>query len=186
MQLLRHVELNARQIINFRAALQAQLTRAIAGLGMNDVRELRGRYDCIEWQPLDERVRSRRSHRTEFTVSPSFQAERGQDPVPPLPSEKESLQAPSDCGVAAIVSNHFIPSHVMDLMLGRMANRGMDGLESGREGVIPSGLNHYALHVLVKGSSRTRSKQEHLSSNLGLYAGEIRPRVRKEVLTSDS
>src|SRR3990172_11453331 len=48
MQLLRNVELNAQQIINFRAILQAQLSRAIAALGMKDLRELRGRYDFVQ------------------------------------------------------------------------------------------------------------------------------------------
>ena len=47
MQLLRNVEVNTQQIINFRAILQAQIAKAIAALGMKDIRELRGQYDRI-------------------------------------------------------------------------------------------------------------------------------------------
>ena len=51
MQLLRNVDLNTQQIINFRATLQAQMIKAIAALGMKDIRELRGRYDTIRVAP---------------------------------------------------------------------------------------------------------------------------------------
>jgi glutamate synthase domain-containing protein 2 len=133
MQLLRNVEINTQQTINFRAILQAQTARAIAALGMKDIRELRGRYDCIEWPLMEERVQARRRRRTEISRS----ASEGQRPVP------------SDCGVAAIVSNHFIPCHVMDQMLDRMANRGMDGVGIWKGGCYPEHMDHYALHVLI-------------------------------------
>ncbi len=78
MQLLRNVEINAQQIINFRAILQAQTARAIAALGMKDIRELRGRYDCIEWSLMEERVQERRRRRTEISRRPAFEETDGQ------------------------------------------------------------------------------------------------------------
>ena len=65
MQLLRDVELNMQQIINFRATLQAQITRAIAALGMKDIRELRGRYDAFTWPLMEARVEDHRRRRAE-------------------------------------------------------------------------------------------------------------------------
>jgi glutamate synthase domain-containing protein 2 len=67
MQLLRNVEINAQQIINFRAILQAQIAKAIAALGMKDIRELRGQYDRIQWSVLEERVKNRRRRRTDIS-----------------------------------------------------------------------------------------------------------------------
>ncbi len=181
MQLLRNVELNTQQIINFRAALQAQLIRAIAALGMNDIRQLRGRYDCIRWPLLEERVEShRRIREATPAVDVSLQPEIG-GPRHLSPLQVESAP-PSDCGVAAIVSNHFIPSHVMDLMLDRMANRGMDGVGIWKGGCYPHRLDHYALHVLVKGISQEEVELQHLARNLGLHFGKIRQRAREEVL----
>ncbi len=178
MQLLRNVELNAQQIINFRAILQAQTTRAIAALGMKDIRELRGRYDFVQWPLLEERVRERRRRRAEVSLARPFgrQGEtlqqRAADPMP----------APSDCGVAAIVSNQFIPSHVMDLMLDRMGNRGMDGVGIWKGGCYPLHMDHYALHVLVKGALQSDVEQEYASREPDLDPGEIRRRARQEVL----
>jgi glutamate synthase domain-containing protein 2/FAD/FMN-containing dehydrogenase/glutamate synthase domain-containing protein 3/ferredoxin len=182
MQLLRNVELNTQQIINFRAILQAQIIRAIAALGMKDIRQLRGRYDCIRWSLLEERVESHRKSRkalAEADVSPRPEI-RGLHPLSPL--RVESHPPPSDCGVAAIVSNYFIPSHVMDLMLDRMANRGMDGVGIWKGGCYPHRLDHYALHVLIKGVSQEEVELQHLTRNLGLHFGKIRQRAREEVL----
>ena len=78
----------------------------------------------------------------------------------PATIRRRTAAPPSDCGVAAIVSNHFIPSHVMDLMLDRMANRGMDGVGIWKGGCYPDHMDHYALHVLVKGILQSQVEQE--------------------------
>ena len=182
MQLLRDVELNTRQVINFRAALQAQVARAIAALGMKDVRQLRGRYEYLKWPSLEERVQGLRHHRLNpFFDSPST---IGRDQGAPAeePPVKESIQSPSDCGVAAIVSNRIIPSHVMDLMLDRMANRGMDGVGIWKGGCYPDHMDHYALHLLVKGIFQDDIEAEHLARDLGLHPRKIRQRAREKVL----
>ena len=182
MQLLRDVELNTRQVINFRAALQAQVVRALAALGMKDIRQLRGRYEYLEWQSLDERVRSLRHPRSNlsFDSLPAVAKNRG------APAEKhrvrESIPFPSDCGVAAIVSNRSIPSHVMDLMLDRMANRGMDGVGIWKGGCYPHRLDHYAFHLLVKGIFQENVEAEHLACDLGLHPRKMRQRAREKVL----
>jgi glutamate synthase domain-containing protein 2/FAD/FMN-containing dehydrogenase/glutamate synthase domain-containing protein 3/ferredoxin len=182
MQLLRDVELNTRQIINFRAALQAQVTRAIAALGMKDIRQVRGRYEFIEWQSLDERVRSRRHHRSNAPFVSLSAGWRNQETFGEEPILKEAIQPPSDCGVAAIVSNRSIPSHVMDLMLDRMANRGMDGVGIWKGGCYPHHLDHYALHLLVKGIFQDDVEAEHLARDLGLHPRKVRQRARERVL----
>ena len=166
MQLLRNVEINAQQIKNFRAILQAQTVRALAALGMKDIRELRGRYDCIEWPLMEERVRERRRRRTEIS----------------RPASGVQMPAPSDCGVAAIVSNHFIPSHVMDLILDRMANRGMDGVGIWKGGCYPHRMDHYSLHVLVKGVLQSQVEQEFLMKHPDTGFTEIRTKAREEIL----
>ncbi|MEW6376402.1 MAG: glutamate synthase-related protein, partial [Thermodesulfobacteriota bacterium] len=182
MQLLRNVELNTQQIINFRAILQAQVARAIAALGMKDIRELRGRYDCMEWPLLEERVRDRRGRRAEISSADALgKEESGEAPVI-KPLTVEPVHAPSDCGVAAIVSNHFIPSHVMDLMLDRMANRGMDGVGVWKGGCYPHHMDHYALHVLIKGTLQPQIEQEIMAEHPGMEPEEIRQRARQEIL----
>ncbi|NWG01509.1 MAG: FAD-binding protein [Syntrophaceae bacterium] len=185
MQLLRDVELNTRQIINFRAALQAQVIRAIAALGMKDIRQLRGRYDCFEWPSLEERVKGHRQQRSALSLAPPSTPIENQGAPSAEPFLKESISSPappSDCGVAAIVSNRPIPSHVMDLMLDRMANRGMDGVGIWKGGCYPSKMDHYALHLLVKGISQEDVEAEHLAQNLGLHPKKIRRRAREKVL----
>lgn len=176
MQLLRNVEINAQQIINFRAILQAQVIRALAALGMKDIRELRGRYDCIRWPSLEERVKERRRCRREI-LSPQRSKEE-----PRIISLKDSMSVPSDCGVAAIVSNHFIPTHVMDLMLDRMANRGMDGVGIWKGGCYPLYMNDYALHVLVKGIPQTQVEEAYRLREPDIDFEEIRRRARQETL----
>ncbi len=184
MQLLRDVEINARQIINFRAILQAQTVRALAALGMKDIRELRGRYDLIEWPLLEERVRQRRRRRAESTLAHSLDRQEGENISRLQPPAENTIPVPSDCGVAAIVSNHFIPSHVMDLMLDRMANRGMDGVGIWKGGCYPSHMDHYALHVLVKGRLQSDVEQEYRSGEPDIDPAEIRRRARQEILAA--
>ncbi len=179
MQLLRDVEINAQQIINFRAILQAQTARALAALNMKDIRELRGRYDCIEWPRLEERVQKRRRRRAETAVPCSLE---GQGEETRQASAPNPVPLPSDCGVAAIVSNRFIPSHVMDLMLDRMANRGMDGVGIWKGGCYPLHIDHYAFHVLVKGLLQSDVEREYQSREPDIDPEEIRRRARGEVL----
>ncbi len=150
--------------------------------GFEDIRELRGRYDVIEWPLLDERVRNRRSRRGEIAAAPMVKNEEDAELAASKLFESSSPQSPSDCGVAAIVSNRFIPSHVMDLMLDRMANRGMDGVGIWKGGCYPHRLDHYALHILVKGISQDAVEAELLSSNPELQLSEIRSGARQEVL----
>jgi len=166
MQLLRNVEINTQQLINFRATLQAQTARALAALGMKDIRELRGRYDTIEWPLMEERVRDRRRRRAEISK----------------PISEVQRSDPSDCGVAAIVSNHFIPSNVMDLMLDRMANRGMDGVGIWKGGCYPRRMDHYALHILIKGTLQPQVEEEYLSKYPDRNPEEIRQMARQEIL----
>jgi glutamate synthase domain-containing protein 2/FAD/FMN-containing dehydrogenase/glutamate synthase domain-containing protein 3/ferredoxin/glutamate synthase domain-containing protein 1 len=178
MQLLRDVEINAQQIINFRSILQAQTIRALAALGMKDIRELRGHYDCIQWPLLEERVRERRRRRAEISRTRPF----GRPEETPQQVTANPIPAPSDCGVAAIVSNHFIPSHVMDLMLERMGNRGMDGVGIWKGGCYPLHMDKYALQVLVKGILQSDVEQEYASREAALDPAELRRRARQEVL----
>src|SRR4030042_2373665 len=102
MQLLRYVEVNTQQIINFRAILQAQVARALAALGMKDIRELRGQYPCIEWPLLEKRVTQRRRRRTEILSATLASGEKQQTPAPVQQRASDSASTPSDCGVAAI------------------------------------------------------------------------------------
>jgi len=159
MQLLRDVELNTRQIINFRASLQAQVTRAIAALGMKDIRQLRGRYEYLEWQSLEERVRSLRHQRSNLSFDSPSAGRGNQGTLAEESLLKEPIPSPSDCGVAAIVSNRSIPSHVMDLMLDRMANRGMDGVGIWKEDVIPLIWIIMPFIYWSRGSFKTMSRQ---------------------------
>ena len=182
MQLLRNVELNTQQVINFRAALQVQIMRALAALKMKDIRELRGRYECIEWPLLEERVKERRRRRAEVSLS---RPPRRQEPAGPAFNQSPSLgttPAPSDCGVAAVVSNHFIPNHVMDLMLDRMANRGMDGVGIWKGGCYPHHLDHYAIHLLVKDILQSRIEEGYAVREPDLDPELIRRKARQEIL----
>ena len=177
MQLLRNVEINARQIINFRAILQAQMIKALAALGLKDIRELRGCYDRIAWPLLEERVQRRRSSR--LIAVPEQESAR----APGERLDPASVPSPADCGVAAIVSNRFIPSRIMDLMLDCMANRGMDGVGIWKGGCYPDHLDHYAFQVLIKGILQSRVEEEILAGHPGLDTGEVRRRARQETLT---
>jgi glutamate synthase domain-containing protein 2/FAD/FMN-containing dehydrogenase/glutamate synthase domain-containing protein 3/ferredoxin len=184
MQLLRNVELNAQQIINFRAILQAQTARALAALGIKDIRGLRGRYDCIEWPLLEERVRDRRHRRAEISLTDPLSKQESGKSAALQPLTTEPMPAPSDCGVAAIVSNHFIPSHVMDLILDRMANRGMDGVGIWKGGCYPHHLDHYALHVMVKGILQSQVEQEDTLREPDIDPKDIQRWARQKTLST--
>jgi glutamate synthase domain-containing protein 2/FAD/FMN-containing dehydrogenase/ferredoxin/glutamate synthase domain-containing protein 3 len=174
MQLLRNVEINTQQVINFRAILQAQIANATAALGLKDIRDLRGRYDSIEWPLLEGRVKERRRRRAEIVADTTRRAE----------TPAASARVPSDCGVAAIVSNRFIPNHVMDLMLDQMANRGMDGVGIWKGGCYSHHMDHYGFHVLVKGRLQSEVEEELLAKNPRMEEGELRQRARENILTS--
>jgi glutamate synthase domain-containing protein 2/glutamate synthase domain-containing protein 3 len=182
MQLLRDVEINTQQLINFRAILQAQVARAVAALGLKDIRDLRGRYDLIQWSVLEERVQKRRRRRSEISIEePSRIYPSG--PIQQY-SMSEAVPPPSDCGVAAIVSNHFIPSHVMDLMLDRMANRGMDGVGVWKGGCYPSHIDHYAIHILIKETLQPQVEEKFSLAHPNLTSEEVRQIARREILSS--
>jgi glutamate synthase domain-containing protein 2/FAD/FMN-containing dehydrogenase/ferredoxin/glutamate synthase domain-containing protein 3 len=183
MQLLRNVEINTQQLINFRATLQAQITRALAALGMKDIRELRGQYDRVQWSVLEERVQDRRRRRAELSL-PIMVGPKSEERVGAEPPRDKQVQDSADCGVAAIVSNHFIPSHVMDLMLDRMANRGMDGVGIWKGGCYPEYIDHYALHVLIKGPLQHPLEEEAALKDPGMDSEEIQRTARKKILIS--
>jgi glutamate synthase domain-containing protein 2/FAD/FMN-containing dehydrogenase/ferredoxin/glutamate synthase domain-containing protein 3 len=183
MQLLRNVEINTQQVINFRAILQAQIARALAALGMKDIRELRGQYDRIQWSVLEERVKNRRRRRAEI-LRPIPETQQPEETAKAEPLTAPSMRTPSDCGVAAIVSNHFIPSHVMDLMLDRMANRGMDGVGIWKGGCYPRHMDHYAIHLLVKGILQPQVEEEVTARHPEMDSEEIRRKARQEILVA--
>lgn len=186
MQLLRNVEVNTQQVINFRALLQAQLIRALAGLGLRDIRELRGRYDLIEWTVMEDRVRERRRRRAEVASGAGPAGRASRQPAAQTPEKiaggPTPADSPADCGVAAIVSNHFIPSYIMDLMLDRMANRGMDGVGIWKGGCYPDHLDHYAINVLVKGTLQPQVEREIQAKDPDLTTKEIQRRARDKIL----
>jgi len=184
MQLLRDVELNKQQIINFRATLQAQITRAIAALGMNDIRELRGRYDTFTWPLMEARVEDHRRRRAEV-LSAVLSERPGTTPV--LPKERPTdllRKSPSDCGVAAIVSNHFIRVMSWTSCSTRWPTGAWTASASGREDVTATTWHHYGFHVLVKGRLQSEVEEELLARSPRMEEGEVRRRARENVLTS--
>ncbi|MCJ7784889.1 MAG: hypothetical protein MUP41_13230, partial [Desulfobacterales bacterium] len=138
--------------------------------------------EYLEWQSMEERVRSLRHQRSNLSFDSPSAVGTHQGALIEEPLLSESTPSPSDCGVAAIVSNRSIPSHVMDLMLDRMANRGMDGVGIWKGGCYPLHLHHYALHLLVKGLFQQDVEAEHLAGDLGLHPRKIRQRAREKVL----
>ena len=92
-------------------------------------------------------------------------------PVEERPVAELMAKSPSDCGVAAIVSNRFIPSHVMDLMLDQMANRGMDGVGIWKGGCYSHHMDHYAFHVLVKGTLQAEVEEKLRAGSPGPERG---------------
>ncbi len=70
----------------------------------------------------------------------------------------------------------------MDLMLDRMANRGMDGVGIWKGGCYPHHMDHYALHVLVKGTLQSQVEQEYTTREPDIDPEEIRRRARQEIL----
>ncbi|NOX37835.1 MAG: FAD-binding protein [Calditrichaeota bacterium] len=139
MQNLRDVEKNSRQMINAFLIMQMQVIRALAGLGFRDIRELRGRFDKIQWLGLKERV--------------DFRIRQYRDYLKQRAAQKEAVHptGQSNCGVAAVIGTHNIPSYVLDRTLAAMKNRGMDGVGVGKTLCFPEFPDHYAYRIMVKG-----------------------------------
>jgi len=143
MQKLRDVERNTQQIINAFTMMQMQVIRALAALGMKDIRELRGRFDKIHWLGLKERV----DHR--FRFSKEIQKEITRDEQLFM----ERLQhetGQSNCGVAAVAGSVPIPGIVLDEGLNAMRNRGMDGVGIAKTMCFPDHPEEYAYRVMIK------------------------------------
>jgi hypothetical protein len=70
----------------------------------------------------------------------------------------------------------------MDLMLDRMANRGMDGVGIWMGGCYPHQMDHYAFHLLIKGTSQVQIEQEYSSREPDIDPEEIRRRARQTSL----
>ena len=144
MQKLRDVDKNTQQIINAFTMMQMQVMHALAALGLQDIRQLRGRFDKIHWMGLKERV----DHR--FRISREIEKEIAKDED--LYMERmEHATAQSNCGVAAINSSVPIPGVVLDEALNAMRNRGMDSVGIAKTLCFPRHLEEYAYRVMVKG-----------------------------------
>jgi glutamate synthase domain-containing protein 2/FAD/FMN-containing dehydrogenase/ferredoxin/glutamate synthase domain-containing protein 1 len=144
MQKLRDVEKNTQQIINAFTMMQMQVIRALAAMGLKDIRELRGRFDKIHWIGLKERV----DHR--FRVNREIEKEIAKDEE--LYMERmERATGQSNCGVAAINGSVPIPGIVLDEGLNAMRNRGMDGVGIAKTLCFPEHAEEYAFRVMVKG-----------------------------------
>ncbi len=139
MQKLRDVEINSKQIVNVFVIMQMQLIRALAGLGFKDIRNLRGRFDKIQWLGLKERVDFRIRQKKEFLESEKEV------------QELEHIPGQTNCGVAAIIGSENIPSHILDQALLSMKNRGMDGVGVGKTMCFMEYPDYYAYRILVKG-----------------------------------
>ncbi|HQU71292.1 MAG TPA: glutamate synthase-related protein, partial [Calditrichia bacterium] len=174
MQNLRNVDLNSRQMINAFVIMQMQVIRALGGLGMKDIRELRGRFDKIQWIGLKERVDFRIRQRREHAKQKDL----------PQPRRSEMHQTgQTNCGVAAVIGTHNVPSYVLDEALYAMKNRGMDGVGVGKTMCFPDHPHDYAYRVMVKGRLQLEMEAEFLSRNgEELSAEELRRKGRTNAL----
>ncbi|RMG67590.1 MAG: FAD-binding protein, partial [Calditrichaeota bacterium] len=171
MQRLRDVEENSQQIVNAFSLMQMQVIRALAGLGLRDIRELRGRYDKIQWIGLKERVDFRLRQRQEVTAHHRQEA------------EAKHATGQSNCGVAAIIGSDPVPSYVLDRALAAMKNRGMDGVGVGKTLCFPDHPDDYAYRIMVKGWLQLEA-EAWLRSRNGRYADQqrLRREARKQVI----
>lgn len=143
MQKLRDVEKNTQQIINAFTMMQMQVIRALAAMGMDDIRQLRGRFDKTHWLGLKERV----DHR--FRVNMEIEKEIAKDEE--LYMERMThATGQSNCGVAAINGTVPIPGSVLDEGLNAMRNRGMDGVGIAKTLCFPEHADEYAFRVMVR------------------------------------
>ncbi len=148
MQNLRDVDVNSRQIINAFTIMQMQVIKALAGLGFKDIRELRGRFDKIQWMGLKERVDFRIRQHKDYLRQRKVQ----------LATAHPTGQ--SNCGVAAVIGTEPIPSYVLDRTLHAMKNRGMDGVGVGKTLCFPEFPDHYAFRIMVKGKLQLEVEAE--------------------------
>jgi glutamate synthase domain-containing protein 2/FAD/FMN-containing dehydrogenase/ferredoxin/glutamate synthase domain-containing protein 1 len=153
MQQLRDVEKNTQQIINAFTMMQMQVIRALAALGLQDIRQLRGRFDKIYWIGLKERV----DHR--FRVNREIQKEIAKDEQVYM-ERMEHATGQTNCGVAAINGSVPIPGIVLDEGLNAMRNRGMDGVGIAKTLCFPQHAESYAYRIMVKGAWQTNVEGE--------------------------
>ena len=144
MQKLRDVENNTRQMINAFLMMQMQVIRALAALGLKDIRELRGRFDKIHWIGLKERVDHR--HRLEKEVLRALKKDEEL-----FMERKIHATGQSNCGVAALNGTEPIPGYILDSALDAMRNRGMDGVGIAKTLCFPDHPEEYAYSLMVKG-----------------------------------
>ncbi len=156
MQKLRDVDSNTRQMINAFIMMQMQVMRALAALGMKDIRELRGRFDKIHWIGLKERV----DHR--FRINKEIQKAIMKDEELFL-QRLEHETGQSNCGVAAVNGTEPIPGYILDKALEAMRNRGMDGVGIAKTLCFPEYPDAYAYSIMVKGV-----QQREIENNLRL------------------
>ncbi len=174
MQNLRDVDLNSRQIINAFLIMQMQVIRALAGLGLKDIRELRGRFDKIQWIGLKERVDFRIRQRREHSIH----RDRALQEVEP---PRQTGQ--TNCGVAAVIGTKPVPSYILDEALHAMKNRGMDGVGVGKTLCFPHYPHHYAYRIMIKGRLQLEAEEE-LGARDGKFSTEkeFRQAARQELL----
>ncbi len=172
MQNLRDVELNAKQMINALAIVQMQVIRALAGLGLKDIRELRGRFDKIQWIGLKERVdfriRQRREHsKHKDAVLEGYLQERTGESGPEVHEVGQT-----NCGVAAVIGTEPVPGYILDEALYAMKNRGMDGVGVGKTLCFPQFPHHYAYRIMVKGRLQLEMEEDLRRRNGKVYTPE--------------
>jgi glutamate synthase domain-containing protein 2/FAD/FMN-containing dehydrogenase/glutamate synthase domain-containing protein 3/ferredoxin/glutamate synthase domain-containing protein 1 len=170
MQNLRDVDLNARQITNAFLIMQMQVVRAVAALGFRDIRQLRGRFDKIQWLGLKERVDFRIRQRREYRERSSVIAEMAH------------ATGQSNCGVAAVIGTESVPSYILDRTLHAMRNRGMDGVGMAKTLCFPHYPHHYAYRVMVKGQLQLEVEDRLRSQENGINEAELRRQARAELL----
>lgn len=176
MQKLRDVDKNTRQIINAFTMMQMQVIRALAALGLRDIRQLRGRFDKIHWIGLKERV----DHR--FRINRAITKEIAKDEE--LYMERMvHATGQSNCGVAAINGTSPIPGIVLDEGLNAMRNRGMDGVGIAKTLCFPQHPDEYAYRVMVKGvwqeDIENRLESQWLAEGRSISPQELRSESRQ-------
>ncbi len=179
LQKLRDVEVNTQQIINAFTMIQMQCIRAIAALGLSDIRELRGRFDKIHWLGLKERV----DHRYRVRKEVIKEIEKDEQ----LFEERMArATAQTNCGVAAINGTAAIPGHILDETLQSMRNRGMDGVGIAKTLCFPENPDEYAYRIMVKGRLQKDVEreiiQEMARKNKKYDAGKVKKEARVKTL----
>jgi len=155
MQKLRDVERNTQQIINAFTMMQMQVIRALAAMGLNDIRQLRGRFDKVYWIGLKERVdhrfRINREIEREIAKDEQMYMERTGRTAGHSGGAVDRATGQTNCGVAAINGSVPIPGIVLDEGLNSMRNRGMDGVGIAKTLCFPHHAEEYAFRIMVKG-----------------------------------